>query len=89
MLRKIVTGGQTGVDRAALDAAMLLNIEYGGWCPKGRLDEKGKIPEKYKYLDEISGEFKSENENYAARTKKNIEDSDGTLIIVPVKPLSD
>lgn len=87
MLRKIVTGAQTGVDRAALDAAILLDFEYGGWCPKGRLDEKGTIPEKYKYLKEISGEFKTDKENYDARTKKNIEDSDATLILAPQIPL--
>ncbi len=87
MLRKIISGAQTGVDRAALDAAILLGFEYGGWCPKGRLDENGTIPEKYKNLNEVSGEFKVEGENYAARTKNNIEDSDGTLIIVPQIPL--
>jgi hypothetical protein len=87
MLRKIISGAQTGVDRAALDAAMLLGFEYGGWCPKGRLDEKGKIPEKYNYLKEISGEFKTDKENYNTRTRKNIEDSDATLIIVPKIPL--
>jgi hypothetical protein len=87
MLQKIVTGAQTGVDRAALDAAMLLDFEYGGWCPKGRLDEKGMIPEKYKNLKEVSGEFKADKENYDARTKKNIEDSDATLILAPEIPL--
>ncbi len=87
MLQKIVSGGQTGVDRAALDAAMALDYEYGGWCPKGRLDENGTIPEKYKCLKEISGEFKTDKENYDARTKKNIEDSDATLILVPLIPL--
>lgn len=87
MFHKIVTGGQTGVDRAALDAATLLDFEYGGWCPKGRLDEKGKIPEKYNNLKEVSGDFKTDKENYDSRTKKNIEDSDGTLIFVPKIPL--
>ncbi|HSW68610.1 MAG TPA: putative molybdenum carrier protein [Gammaproteobacteria bacterium] len=87
MLRKIVSGGQTGVDRAALDAAISSELEYGGWCPKGRLDEQGKIPEKYKKLKEISGEFKTEKENYDARTRKNILESDGTLILVPQIPL--
>jgi len=87
MINKIVSGGQTGVDRAALDAAMSVNIEYGGWCPKDRLDENGKIPEKYKNLTEISGEFKNDKENYDARTKRNIKDSDATLIIAPKIPL--
>ena len=78
-----MSGGQTGVDRAALDAAILLDIEYGGWCPKGRLDEHGTIPTKYKNLEEIAGEFKTEKENYDARTRANIKGSKGTLIIVP------
>lgn len=88
-LYRIVTGGQTGVDRAALDAAISLNFDYGGWCPKNRIDEKDTIPEKYKNLKEVSGEFKSDKENYDARTKKNIEDSDATLIITPRTPLPD
>lgn len=87
MLEKIVSGGQTGVDRAALDTAIDLGVEYGGWCPKGRLDENGTIPSKYKNLTELDGTFSSEKENYDARTKKNIQDSDGTLILVPSLPL--
>lgn len=87
MLQKIVTGGQTGVDRAALDAAMLLGIEYGGWCPKGRLDEKGGIPGKYKELKEVLSEFANSKENYDTRTKMNIKDSDATLVLVPSMPL--
>lgn len=88
MLIEIVSGGQTGVDRAALDIAGELGILYGGWCPKGRIDELGIIPEKYSSLKEISGDFKNEKENYDTRTKFNIRDSDGTLIIVPRIPLS-
>src|SRR5262245_15492232 len=87
MLEKIVSGGQTGVDRAALDVAIELNIEYAGWCPKGRLDENGRIPSKYKNLTEIDGAFTNEKENYDTRTKKNIQDSDGTLVLVPSLPL--
>lgn len=83
MIGKIITGGQTGVDRAGLDVAINLNISYGGWCPKGRIDELGIIPKKYRALKEISGDFKTEKENYDARTKRNIKDSDGTLIIIP------
>ena len=89
MIEKIVSGGQTGVDRAALDAAINMGFSYGGWCPKGRIDERGVIPEKYDQLMEIKGEFGSEKENYDTRTKLNIRDSDGTLIIVPSLPLSD
>ncbi len=86
-LRKIVSGGQTGVDRAALDVAVKLDVEYGGWCPKGRLDEKGVIPSEYSCLTEIEGDFICDQDNFNARTVKNIIDSNGTLIIVPSWPL--
>ncbi|HEX4072580.1 MAG TPA: putative molybdenum carrier protein [Planctomycetaceae bacterium] len=46
-LRKIVSGGQTGVDRAALDVAIALNLPCGGWCPRGRPAEDGRIPKRY------------------------------------------
>ena len=84
---KIISGGQTGVDQAALDAAIELNIPYSGKCPKGRIDENGIIPKRFTNLEEITGEFKTEKDNHDARTKKNIEESDGTLIIVPEIPL--
>ncbi len=71
---KIISGGQTGVDRAALDFALKYNIPCGGWCPKGRQAEDGRIPEKYP-LNETT------TTNYNERTEKNISDSDGTLII--------
>jgi hypothetical protein len=89
MIKMIISGGQTGVDQAALDAAIKLEIPYGGTCPKGRIDENGIIPERFNQLDEIAGDFKTEKENYDARTKKNIDDSNGTLIIVPKIPLPD
>ncbi len=71
---KIISGGQTGVDRGALDACLALNFPCGGWCPKLRKAEDGPIPEKYplKETPETAYEF---------RTQKNILDSDGTLII--------
>lgn len=87
MIKKIISGGQTGVDQAALDAVIELEIPYGGKCPKGRIDENGSIPDRFKNLEEINGEFKTEKDNYDARTKKNIEESDGTLIIAPSFPL--
>lgn len=87
MLEKIVSGGQTGVDRAGLDSAIYLEIPYGGWCPKGRIDELGTIPSKYNQLIEILCQVSSEKENYDTRTKLNIRDSDGTLILVPSMPL--
>lgn len=77
MIKKIVSGGQTGVDRAALDTAIELNISHGGWCPKGRLAELGEtIPETYELIE-------TETADYSQRTKLNIRDSDGTLILVP------
>lgn len=89
MIQKIISGGQTGVDRAALDFAIKQDIPYGGWCPKGRLDENGVIPSQYTNLKEVPCEFTSDAENYAARTIANIKDSDGTLILVPSIPLPD
>lgn len=81
MIIKIVSGGQTGPDRAALDIAIELNIPHGGWCPKGRLAELGGlIPHKYSLQETDSSDF-------SVRTKRNIEDSDGTLIFVPKLPL--
>lgn len=87
MIEKIVSGGQTGVDRAALDLAIELSMDYGGWCPKGRIDEYGLIPIKYSKLKEVAGNFENEFFNYSMRTISNIRDSDGTLIIVPTMPL--
>ncbi len=73
-LSKIISGGQTGVDRAALDAAIMLNIPTGGFCPKGRRAEDGIIPDKYE-LHETT------NIKYSERTKQNIQHSQGTLIL--------
>jgi len=74
MLKKIVSGGQTGADQAALDVAIKLEIPYGGWIPKGRITEVGVLDSKYK-LKEM------ETANYNKRTEQNVIDSDGTLII--------
>jgi hypothetical protein len=73
-VRKIVSGGQTGVDRGALDAAIALGIEHGGWCPRGRLAEDGVIPSRYQLTETASFE-------YWVRTQQNVIDSDGTLIL--------
>jgi hypothetical protein len=73
-LQKIVSGGQTGVDRAALDAALASGVSVGGWCPRGRRAEDGPIPERYP-LEETPSEA------YEQRTAWNVRDSDGTLII--------
>jgi hypothetical protein len=72
----IVTGGQTGVDRAALDFALLNDISCGGWCPKGRFAEDGTIPLFYPLRE-------TEVRSYSYRTEMNVKDSDGTLIIYP------
>jgi hypothetical protein len=74
MLKKIISGGQTGADQAALDVAMELGIPYGGWIPKGRITEDGVLDSKYK-LNEM------QTANYNKRTEKNVIESDGTLII--------
>lgn len=71
---KIISGGQTGVDRAALDIALEHGVESGGWCPAGRLDEFGRIPDRYP-LKEL------ENGGFTERTLRNVKDSDGTVII--------
>jgi hypothetical protein len=71
---RLVSGGQTGVDRAALDAARLLGIPQGGWCPRGRRAEDGVIPPEYP-LQEMR------QATYAARTRRNVKDSDATLIL--------
>lgn len=70
----VVSGGQTGVDRAALDAAMAAGIDVGGWCPRGRRAADGVIPEQYP-LTETHGK------GYKTRTKWNVCDSDATLIL--------
>ena len=74
MLEKIVSGGQTGADRATLDFAINHKIPHGGWVPKGRLAEDGPLPSKYK-LTEMP------TESYQDRTEQNVIDSDGTVII--------
>ncbi len=74
IVEKIISGGQTGVDRAALDIAQEMGIPSGGWCPKGRRAEDGRIPDRYP-LEEAS------SVEYPQRTQMNIEDSDGTLIL--------
>lgn len=71
---KIVSGGQTGVDRAALDVALEFGMPCGGWCPKGRRAEDGVIPARYPLAETASG-------SYRLRTQRNVRDSDGTLIL--------
>ena len=80
-ITKIVSGGQTGADRAALDWAIEYEIPHGGWCPKGRLAEDGEIPAKYQLQE-------SQSKNYLQRTEWNVRDSDGTVIFTMEPHLS-
>src|SRR6266536_6417669 len=79
-LLKVISGGQTGVDRGALDAALAFEVECGGWCPAGRLAEDGTIPKRYPVMELA-------NAGYAERTARNVADSDGTLIISNGEPI--
>ena len=81
MIERIVAGGQTGVDRAGLDAGLAAGISIGGWCPLGRRAEDGSIPERYR-LDETP------SPDYRERTEWNVRDSDGTLILARGRRLS-
>ncbi|MFC6671530.1 YpsA SLOG family protein [Marinobacterium aestuariivivens] len=78
MLEKIISGGQTGADRAALDAALEAGFPAGGCCPVGRKAEDGTIDARYP-LQEIGG-------GYRARTRRNVEDADGTAIFYSSTP---
>ena len=73
-LSRIVSGGQTGVDRGALDAALDAGFGCGGWCPQGRVAEDGEIPVRYR-MEELAGS------GYEKRTLQNVLDSDGTAIL--------
>jgi len=73
-LTQIVSGGQTGVDRAGLDAAIFHDIPHGGWCPEGRRAEDGRIPDEYRLKE-------TDSRNYTVRTQQNVIESDATLIL--------
>jgi len=77
--RKIISGGQTGVDRAALDVAIELGLPCGGWCPRGRRAEDGVIAAIYPLQE-------TDSDEYAPRTARNVLDADGTLIITRGEP---
>ncbi len=76
---KIISGGQTGVDRAALDVAIELGIPHGGWCPLGRLAEDGTIPTHYQLAE-------TDSPDYAVRTERNVQEADATLILCRGRP---
>lgn len=73
-LTKIVSGGQTGVDRAALDVAIELGLDHGGFCPKGRRAEDGRIPDRYKLTE-------TESTGYSERTQANINITEATVVL--------
>lgn len=73
MLSKIISGGQTGADRAALDWAIKRGIPHGGWCPKGRKAEDGTIDQRYQLVETPS-------DDYSQRTGWNVRDSEATAI---------
>lgn len=72
--RQIISGGQTGADRGALDAAIELDLDHGGYCPRGRLAEDGPIPDRYRLVELTSP-------TYAVRTERNVVESDATIVI--------
>ena len=78
---KIISGGQTGVDRAALDFAIRHGYEYGGWCPRDRRAEDGFIPPHYELHE-------TDSPDYVERTEQNVLDADATLIVVRDRKLS-
>lgn len=71
---RIISGGQTGVDRGALDAALAAGVDCGGWCPRGRWAEDGPIPQRYPLRETRSAK-------YHIRTRQNVLESDATLIL--------
>jgi hypothetical protein len=73
-LVKIISGGQTGADQAALDAAIAVGLDYGGAIPRGRKTEAGPLPAKYRRMTELKSPL------YRVRTRQNVLNTDGTLI---------
>lgn len=80
-IQKIISGGETGADRAGLDWAIARGFEHGGWCPKGRAAEDGVIPAQYDLVEVETPEF-------WRRTKRNVEESDATVIFTVKRSLT-
>jgi hypothetical protein len=74
MISKLISGGQAGADRAALDWAIAHGVPHGGWCPAGRRAEDGPLPARYRLVETAS-------RNYRVRTACNVRDADATLIV--------
>lgn len=74
VLEKVISGGQTGADRAGLDAALAHGIPIGGYCPLGRRAEDGRIPDAYPLME-------TRSPKYETRTRKNVRAADGTLVL--------
>ena len=81
MIEKLVSGGQTGADLAALDVALKRGFPHGGWCPKGRRSLEGRIPDKYQLIE-------TPLSNYLQRTEWNVRDSDGTVVFTLAKDVT-
>ncbi|MBR4259250.1 MAG: hypothetical protein IKQ17_09475, partial [Kiritimatiellae bacterium] len=88
LILKIVSGGQTGVDRGALEAAVALGLEFGGWAPHGWIAEDGTVPEQYRERMQEHPSMGGRARDYRERTKANVRDSHATLILVDSLPLS-
>ena len=73
-IAKVISGGQTGADRGGLDAAIEVGIPHGGWCPKGRRAEDGRIPDEYRLVE-------TDSSDYAVRTEQNVVDSHATVVL--------
>ncbi len=74
VIDRVISGGQTGVDRAALDIAIACGIEHGGWCPLGRRAEDGRLDDRYELRE-------TQTREYHVRTELNVQAADGTLIL--------
>jgi predicted Rossmann-fold nucleotide-binding protein len=75
MIERIISGGQTGADRAALDAAIDCGTPHGGWCPAGRIASDGTIPEDYNLRE-------TEESTYPPRTERNVKEADATVVFM-------